>query len=223
MGNDMKTGNRAKARSQLTNAEYHLTADQMNRVISAATSPRDTLMLKMLAETGLRRCEITSVRIEDFRLKERLLLVRRGKGNKSRLVPLTPSLLHYLKSCIAGRTDGPLFTSARNKPLSSRQINRIVAHAGTRAGIANPNPKYNRITPHLFRHSFARLWKDRGGSIEALSKIMGHQSTKTTWDLYGTMSFQDVQRGYDRIMGLSKILTAKRHGDFSKTKEVPGF
>ncbi len=204
VGNDMKTKKHVKTRSQLTNAEYHLTTEQIGKIIDAGASPRDRLMLKMLAETGLRRCEITAVLIEACRLKERLLLVRQGKGNKSRLVPLTPSLLQYLKTYIADRTTGPLFISARNGPLSTRQVNRIVADAGERARVKNPNPKYNRITPHLFRHSFARIWKDRGGSIEALSKLLGHESTATTWDVYGTLSLQDIQRDYEKIMQPAK-------------------
>jgi integrase/recombinase XerD len=200
---NLRFGRHTKIKSQLSNAEYHLTADQINKIINASASPRDWLMLQLLAETGLRRCEITAVRIEDFRLREFLLLVRHGKGNKARLVPLTPSFLNYLKSYINGRADGPLFVSTPDRPLSTRQINRIVSGAGERAGVNNPNPKYDRITPHLFRHSFARLWKDRGGSIEALSKIMGHQSTTTTWDLYGTLSLRDIQRDYRRVMKIT--------------------
>lgn len=196
----MKTANRQKTKSQLTNSEYHLTANQMNRIIAAGISLRDKLILQLLAETGLRRGEITAACIEDIRIKERLLLVRRGKGNKARLVPLTPSLLHNLKWLIGANDNGPIITSAPGRPLSTRQVNRIVSDAGERAGVNNPNPKYKRITPHLFRHSFARLWKNRGGSIEALSKIMGHQSTATTWDLYGTLSLRDIQRDYQKVM-----------------------
>lgn len=200
LGIDMRPAGHPAVKSQLSNAEYHLTEKQISKIIAASRYPRDKLILKVLAETGMRRGEIAALRIEDINMKERQLLVRQGKGNKSRLVPLAPTLLKYLKAYISGRNAGPLFFSRRNKPLSTRQVNRIVADAGIRAGIANPNPKYSGITPHLFRHSFARLWKDKGGSIEALSKIMGHQSTATTWDLYGTMSFRDVQQDYVKIM-----------------------
>ena len=95
---------------------------------------------------------------------------------------------------------GPVFQSRNGQYLSVRQINRIVANTGRRADVKNPNPKYDQITPHLFRHSFARLWKDRGGDIETLSKIMGHRSVKTTWDLYGTQGLSDVRRNYSQIM-----------------------
>lgn len=200
LGISMKPINRTTVKSQLSNAEYHLTKKQIYKIIAAARCLRDWLIVKMLAETGLRRGEITALNIEDINLKERRLLVRQGKGNKSRLVPLTTTLPKYLKAYISDRTAGPLFSSRGNKPLSARQVNRIVIDAGKRAGIANPNPKYSGITPHLFRHSFARLWKDKGGSIEALSKIMGHQSTATTWDLYGTMSLTDIDREFRKVM-----------------------
>jgi integrase len=75
-----------------------------------------------------------------------------------------------------------------------------VAQAGVRSGIRNPNPKYQHLTCHLFRHSFARVWKARGGSIESLSKILGHESVRTTWDEYGSESLEDVRRNYAKIM-----------------------
>ena len=188
-----------KPNSQLTNAEYHLTAMKMARITEAGSSLRDKAILLLLAETGLRRAEVASLRIEDIRWKEHLLVVKNGKGGKMRLVPLTPQLKSHLSAVVGDRKGGCLFASSRGPTLSSRQINRIVAAAGRRANIRNPNPKYSQITPHLLRHSFARLWKDRGGSIEALAKILGHKSVKTTWDLYGTMSLEDVQREYQRI------------------------
>ena len=75
-----------------------------------------------------------------------------------------------------------------------------MAWAGKKAGVENPNPKYKNLTPHLFRHSFAREWKKQGGSIESLSKILGHTSVKTTLDEYGTEDIDQVQENYERVM-----------------------
>jgi integrase len=80
-------------------------------------------------------------------------------------------------------------------------VNRIVTAAGERAGVKNPNPASDgRLTCHLFRHTFARHWKQRGGDIESLAQILGHASSSTTVDLYGTLSIDDVQQNYDRIV-----------------------
>ena len=189
-----------KVRSQLSNAEYHLTAGQMAQIIQTGKNLRDRVLLQMLAETGMRRSEVTGLNIEDVKQNERLLLIRQGKGMKSRLVPMTQMLAENLKKLIVVRTTGPVFQSRNGNRLSLRQINRVVAEAGIQAGVKNPNPKYKNMTPHLFRHSFARLWKKKGGSIETLSKIMGHSSVRTTWDLYGKESLEDIRRNYQRMM-----------------------
>ena len=94
-----------------------------------------------------------------------------------------------------------MFTNSRGEKLTVRQINNIVARAGERAGLGNPNPKYKNLTCHLFRHSFARQWKKQGGSTESLSKILRHTSIKTTLDEYGTEDLEDVQENYERMMG----------------------
>ena len=191
---------RLKAKQNLHNADYHLSATQMSRILEAASSQRDRVILEILAGTGMRRSEIAAIDIEDIRWQESLVLVRHGKGNKMRLVPFTDYLKNNIKLFIGQRESGPVFLSQKGCVLSPRQINRIVAAAGKKAGIRNPNPKYKDITPHLFRHSFARLWKDKGGDIEALSGILGHSSVKTTWDLYGKMSMSDIQKNYQHVM-----------------------
>lgn len=174
---------------------------QMQKIIKAASSFRDRVLLQMLTETGMRRAEVANLDIEDIRFNDRLLLIRRGKGNKSRLVPITDSLCESLMRLIGPQKAGPVIQSKNGLRLSLRQVNRIVASAGRRAGVRNPNPKYQNINPHLFRHSFARLWKIKGGSIDALARILGHKSVKTTWDLYGNLSLEDVQKDYRKVMG----------------------
>jgi len=65
---------------------------------------------------------------------------------------------------------GSVFRSPRgNGALTARQINRIVAAAGARAGVKHPDPTKAAVTCHLFRHSFARRWKKARESIESLA------------------------------------------------------
>jgi integrase/recombinase XerD len=178
-------------------------------LIDSASSPRDRCIVQLLSETGIRRGELAALDVADLVGDQTLLVVRRGKGGKMRMLPLTPSMKRCLMSLQGSRSSGPFFISRAGLRLSVRQINRIVAETGKRAGVANPNPRHNQITCHLLRHSFARLWKDAGGSIETLSKILGHSSVKTTMDVYGTESLVDVRRNYERMM-------AKPSGPFGK-------
>ena len=183
-----------------SNAEYHLTRSQLRRVIAAASSPRDHVLLRLFVETGIRRTEAATIKFSDIRADEQLLLIRNGKGGKLRLVPLTTELTRELMSLSRHVSDDFVFPGRNGRPLSPRQINRIVAEAGKRAGVQNPNPAQQQITCHLFRHSFARLWKQHNGSIETLSKVLGHASQRTTWDLYGTEGLSDVQTNYRKMM-----------------------
>ncbi len=183
-----------------SNAEYHLTLKQVDKIINACRSDRDKVLIQILAFTGIRRAEAASLTVEDIRWDERLLTIRNGKGHKQRLVPAPDFVLENLKSLVGHRNSGAVFEGRSGYALSCRQLNRIVAKIGTKAGVNNPNPKYKYITCHLFRHTFARLWKDKEGSIESLSRILGHNSIKTTWDLYGSESMEDVRRNYDRTI-----------------------
>ena len=187
-------------KSQLKNSEYHLSPAEIKKVIYAANSFRDRCLIKTLAQTGMRRAEAAKLDIRDIDFEKNLVHIREGKGGKSRTIPITDELVSDYKHLIGGKKTGAVFESNRGGPLTLRQVNWLVATAGERSGVKNPNPKYSSITCHLFRHSFAREWKRLGGSIETLSKILGHTSVKTTLDEYGTEDLEDVRRNYDSII-----------------------
>lgn len=203
-----KVGHSAKPRSKsdgdtgavFRNGEYHLTARQITTLIESDPNPRNRAIIRLLTETGIRRSELAALDVTDLLASQFLIVVRRGKGGKMRMLPLAGPLKREIEHLAEERQSGPLFASKAGSRLSVRQINRIVGQAGKRAGIVSPNPRHTQITCHLLRHSFARLWKENGGSIETLSKILGHASIKTTMDVYGTESWADVQRNYARMM-----------------------
>lgn len=186
---------------QFKDSEFYLKPADMKKVIYIVSSFRDRCILKTFVQTGIRRAELASLDVRDVDLEDRRVRIREGKGAKERLVPITDELASDLSHLIGKRKIGPLFVSLRGSQISTRSLNRIVVQAGRLAGIKNPNPKYDgRLTCHLFRHSFARSWKMQGGSMESLAKILGHSSTATTIDLYGTESIDDVQDNYERVM-----------------------
>jgi integrase len=194
----------AKAKSgprrQLKNSQFALKPAEVRKVIYACDNPRDRTLVATLAATGVRRAEVAAIDARDVDLEARRITIRAGKGGKQRTVPITEELASDLRLLLGRRATGPVFLSNRRGPLTTRQVNYIVAEAGARAGVKNPNPSSaGRITCHLFRHTFARHWKQRGGDIESLAQILGHASSSTTVDLYGTLSIDDVQEHYDRL------------------------
>ena len=94
---------------------------------------------------------------------------------------------------IGGRKTGPIFLSNRHRAMSLRSVNRIVATLGVQAGISNPNPRLTHLNPHLFRHSIARFLKSKRFSAEWIQNFLGHESYKTTMDMYGTLSIDEMQ------------------------------
>ena len=80
--------------------------------------------------------------------------------------------------------------------MSTVSINNVVKQAGARAKLVNPNPRLNNINPHLLRHSFARNWLARGKRKEILRMILGHESIKTTMDVYGEPSLEEIKQEF---------------------------
>jgi len=188
------------AKNQFKNSEYHLKPAEIKKVIYAAQNFRDRCLIKTLAHTAIRRAELAKLDIRDIDFKRNLIEIREGKGGKSRTIPMSKELSSDLQHLIGPRKSGSVFLSQRNGPLTVRQVNWIVAKVGELSGVKSPNPKHHHINCHLFRHSFAREWKKQSGSIETLSKILGHTSVKTTLDEYGTEDISQVKDNYDNFI-----------------------
>lgn len=181
-------------------SQFALKPAELRKLVTAAATPRDRCIVRLLADTGIRRAELVALDVRDVNVEQRDLTIRSGKGGKLRVVPLTDELAQEFGFLIGRRATGPLFLSLRKGSLTVRQLNRIVHDVGQLAGVDNPNPDAGGITCHLFRHTFARQWKQRGGDIETLTNILGHASSATTVDLYGTQSVEDMKENYRRVM-----------------------
>jgi integrase len=206
-------------------SDYQLRPSDVARVVYDGPPPgrhrwRDRCVLKILAQTGLRRAEVAHLDVRDVDLPGRRLLVVRGKMGRDRLVPISADLAGDLEQLIGRRTRGPVFASDRRRGLSIRQVSRIVADAGLRAGVTSPYPHARALNPHIFRHTFARRWKDAGMPVESLSRILGHGSVATTLDLYGTRSADEVANDYARWLALNP-LTDDSCGEIERSAEGP--
>ncbi len=184
----------------MANSRYTLKPSEVQRLIFHCTDLRERIIIRLMVHCGLRREETAGLLIEriDWN-RNRMSFI--GKGHLNGIVPLPPDLMQDIKFYIAGRKSGYLFPAKKrqNAPLVNLQINRIVATVGQRAGIKSPNPdsKTGDINPHLLRHTFCRMCKDAGLSIEEVQGLARHKSFKTTYDTYGTLDFEEIQRRYE--------------------------
>lgn len=139
---------------------------------------RDSLILRMLYETGMRRSELTGLREASVDLNALTVKVL-GKRNKERLIPIENELAHNISDYLAlkQQTVGDnewLFVTPAGKPVSAQQVYDTVKHYMSLLSSAD------RISPHVFRHSFATHMLNEGANIEAIKELLGHADLATT-------------------------------------------
>jgi integrase/recombinase XerD len=141
---------------------------------------RDRAVLELLYGSGLRLMECVRLDLVDLDLKEGLLLVRSGKGQKDRYVPVTgrarASLLTYLQEArlllAERRDDGSLFLSRMGRRLGELSVRLIVKRAGARVGL--------KVSTHVLRHSYATHLLKGGADVRHVQKLLGHKDLTTT-------------------------------------------
>lgn len=142
---------------------------------------RDRLALELLYGAGLRISELLDLKVTDIMREEKLLSVI-GKGDKQRLIPFgqkaDDALVLYLQSgrpALAKRTAAPnLILNTRGKRLSRMGFLKILRLYCRRAGVRK------RVTPHMFRHSFATHLLENGADLRAVQELLGHADISTT-------------------------------------------
>ncbi len=142
---------------------------------------RDRAMLEMLYATGMRVSELTQLPIHQVNLEGGYVLLY-GKGSKERIVPLGSEAMKwvafYLKEsrgALAKGKESPfLFINRSGKAMSRQRFWKSLKDYAQRAGLRK------RITPHLFRHSFASHLLERGADLRSVQMMLGHVDISTT-------------------------------------------
>lgn len=155
---------------------------------------RDRAMFELCYSSGLRLAELTGVRMQDIDLGAETVTVR-GKGNKTRIVPVGRLALDAVRDWLAARPaaaveSGLLFTNARGKALDPRTVQRRLRARALTQGISQP------VHPHMLRHSFASHVLQSSGDLRAVQEMLGHASISST-QIYTHLDFQHLARIYD--------------------------
>jgi len=150
---------------------------------------RDVAILELLFAGGLRVSELCKLELGDFST-DHLAIRINGKGNKERTIYLenievAKALNRYLMFREAVGVDNPyIFISKFHEPLSTQAVRNLVNKYAKLAGIDK------KITPHIFRHSFASLLLEEGVDIKYIQDFLGHSSISTTQIYLHTTSTQ---------------------------------
>lgn len=163
-----------------------ITADELTRLMESPNNTslpelRDRAILELLFSTGLRVSELCRLN-RDLDLSRDEFSVR-GKGEKVRIVFLSPASKIAIRTYLAKRTDvdealfvqhGKTGTTDRDRRLTVRSVERMVKQRAVKAGITR------KVTPHVIRHSFATDLLENGADLRSVQALLGHASITTT-------------------------------------------
>lgn len=139
---------------------------------------RDRLLLQILYETGIRRAELVGLKESSIDFSAHAIKVL-GKREKERIIPIENELEHNISKYLALKkqiSDIPesFFITAKGKPMNEAQVYQVVKKY--MSSLSNAQ----RISPHIFRHSFATHMLNEGADINALKELLGHSDIAAT-------------------------------------------
>jgi integrase/recombinase XerC len=168
------------------------------QLFACISHPRDRLMFGLMCWVGLRVGEVAALRVSDLipcgYSEEGARLRVRGKGQKERVVPLTPALTQQWEEWLEQRPpveSNALFITRRKRGISVRGIQDRLAHYCRQAGI--------EVSCHQLRHTFGRRMAEAVMPLPSLSKLLGHAQVTTT-QLYIAGAGVDVRADYEAAM-----------------------
>jgi integrase/recombinase XerC len=157
---------------------------------------RDKAILELFYSSGLRLSELENIQWHDIDFNQSLVVVL-GKGKKQRLIPIGSHALNALIQWqpIAKIWDTQfcqsVFISKRGGKLKVRSIQERVKYWAQQQGL------WERVYPHLLRHSFASHILESSGDLRAVQELLGHADISTT-QIYTHLNFQHLAKVYDK-------------------------
>ena len=176
-----------------------LSVDEINCIMNAIDlssneGHRNRAMMEMLYGSGLRVSELVNLKQSNIFLNEQYMLIE-GKGNKQRLVPLSPVAEEWYLYWLQERAHWPIKPEARDvafvnrygRPLTRAMVFTIVKRLCLIAGIKK------NVSPHTLRHSFATHLLQNGADLRIIQQLLGHEDLATT-EIYTHLELTDLQK-----------------------------
>jgi site-specific recombinase XerD len=151
------------------------------RAVERCPSARDRAIALLLFYTGLRISECASLTVDDVRLSSRkgLVIVRMGKGNTYREIPLNAEVrmaldawLHQRKKLVAQRNESAFFLTKQGTRLASRTIDNVFRRLGQEANLS--------LSAHILRHTCLTSLVRNGNDLVLVAELAGHRRLEMT-------------------------------------------
>ncbi|GAB5407189.1 MAG: tyrosine-type recombinase/integrase [Aureliella sp.] len=159
-----------------------LSKNEVQKLLSAAVSLRDKMLLGLMYATGMRCGEVIKVRWREIDFERNVIRIIQGKGRVDREVML-PDCFRHLFAALAKQakptdylfpSESTRSTCASSRHLGARTVQRVMSRTLRLANITKP------ATPHSLRHSFATHSFEDGCDIRRIQKVLGHVQLETT-------------------------------------------
>jgi integrase/recombinase XerC len=198
---DTNPAHYVKAPKQARKLPRTLDVDQVNGLLDAGANSaleiRDLAMFELFYSSGLRLSELAALDLGDIDLPDGSLIVRMGKGGKSRLLPIGGKAVTAIENWLQQRlknaavSEPALFISTRGTRLGQRSIELRLDQWCKKKGISES------IHPHMLRHSFAGHLLESSQDLRAVQELLGHSNISTT-QIYTHLDFQHLADVYDK-------------------------
>jgi integrase/recombinase XerC len=200
-----------KAPKQARKLPKTLDVDQITGLLDAGTDSileiRDLAMFELFYSSGLRLSELAALDLADLDLKDKSLMVKKGKGGKSRILPIGGKALTALDNWLQHRVkltvahEQALFTTSRGTRLGQRSIELRLSLWCKKKGVDEA------VHPHMLRHSFASHLLESSQDLRAVQELLGHSNISTT-QIYTHLDFQHLAEIYDKTHPRAKKKSA---------------
>lgn len=166
--------------------------------ISSIYQLRDKVIMEVFYSTGIRRTELTNLKVWDINLDRRTVFIKEGKGKKDRIIPISKravlwieKYLREVRPQIAKHPDNNyLFLNQFGEKFSAEGLTHWVRVYIEKSGVEKKG------SCHLFRHTMATLMLENGADIRYIQEMLGHSSLETT-QIYTKVAIKKLQEVYD--------------------------
>jgi integrase/recombinase XerD len=174
-----------------------LSKKEIKSIITSPKNIKHRTMLSLLYACGFRRSELLNMLPTDIDSKRSLIIIRQGKGNKDRIVPLSNAILEMLREYYKlYRPKKYLFEGQfEGEKYSATSLQKVLKQAVHSAKIKKP------VTLHWLRHSYATHLLESGTDLRYIQELLGHKSSRTT-EIYthvSTKSLQNIKSPFDDL------------------------
>lgn len=197
--------------------------EQMLAVFDLSTDEgfRDYVIILLMLDTGIRRSEVATLRVED--IHDTYISVI-GKGRKERQIGIHPQTSNLLWKYVhkyrrPARPDEPILflslnKSHRGRPFGRGGIEYLMKRLKEKTGIDDV-----RLSAHTFRHTFASMYLDEGGDLFSLSRELGHTKVNTTEKYLRSFTSRNARMHHNEHSPINRITLRSQHNKGKKKEK----